>query len=325
MAVSATTRSIPGARTDQLPIVAERLSRGVLGAALVAGLVAPGLLQELGPLLLVTAGLLGLPHGAVDHLAWGWSSGEVGRPRAAVVGSYAAAALGAVGIALLVPVPALLVLLALSAAHFAEGEVAWSRLRGTAVGWLPGTAAGLSAVTLPVLLRPDAVRPLLASLDPELPGVLLSSAVRLPLLALTGVLVVAGAVAARSQPPRLFELALVVAVAATLPPLAAFAAWFAGWHAVRHTARLLLLDPRSTEDLARGDLRTPLGRFVRSAALPSAAAVLGTLALGLTIGVQGGLLVALLALTVPHTAVVAHLGRLSRTRGSAVGQEAQQV
>jgi len=318
-APATTARSFPGARVERLPIAAELLSRTVLGLALLAGLAVPEVLSDLGPLLLVTAGLLGLPHGAVDHLAWGWSRGELGRPRVVVVGVYATAALGAVGVALLVPVPALLVLLALSAAHFAEGEVAWSRLRGTPVGWLPGAAAGLSVVTLPVLMRPDAVRPLLRSLDPALPEVLLSPAVRLPLLVLTGLLVLAGVVVARSQAARLGELLLVVAVAATLPPLAAFAAWFAGWHAVRHTARLLLLDPRNTADLGRGDLRTPLSRFARSAALPSAAAVVGTLALGLATGVQGGLLVALLALTVPHTAVVAHLGTLSRARGTPAG------
>ncbi len=80
--------------------------------------------------------------------------------------------------------------------------------------------------------------------------------------------------------------------------------WFAGWHAVRHTARLLQLDPRSAgEDSAGPALR----RFVRAAALPSAAALAGVTALALVTGVTGALLVALLALTVPHTAVVARL------------------
>ena len=231
---------------------------------------------------------------------------------------YATAAVVAVAVALLLPVPALLVLLALSAAHFAEGEVAWSRIRRPGrppVGPLPGAAAGVVVVTVPLLARPDAVRPLLRSLDPALPALLLQPGVRLPLLAATAVLVLAGAVAARRSPVVLAELLLVAAVAVVLPPLAAFAAWFAGWHAVRHTARLVLLDPRSEADLTRGDVRQPLLRFARAAALPSAVAVVFTIALGLVVGVQGGLLVALLALTVPHTAVVARLGTPGAGRG----------
>jgi Brp/Blh family beta-carotene 15,15'-monooxygenase len=294
---------------DRLPDVAERVSRAVLLVALVVGLAAPGLLTDLGPVLLVTAGLLGLPHGAVDHLAWGWARGEVGRPRFAVVAGYAAAALAAVGVALLLPVPALLVLIALSAAHFAEGEAAWSQQhpgRGV-VGPLPGVAAGVAVVALPLLARPDAVRPPLASLDPALPALLLQPGVRIPVLVGTAALVVTGVWAARRSPVRLAELLLVVAVAAVLPPLAAFAVWFAGWHAVRHTARLLLLDPSSADDLRGGLIGPPLARFARAAAPPCLAAVLGTTALALVVGVQGGLLVALLALTVPHTAVVARL------------------
>jgi len=276
---------------------AQRLSYGALLLALIVDLTAPDLLRDLGPGLLLLAGVIGLPHGAIDHLAWGWAAGEV-RPRPRVVGLYAAAAVGAVTVALLAPLPALLVLLALSTAHFAEGEAAWARLAGRPARWPAAAAAGLAVVVLPLALRPAEVRPLLATLDPRLPEVVLSA--RAPLLALTVLAVVAGLLSARRDPVRLLELALVVAVAAVLAPLAAFAAWFAGWHAVRHTARLVVLDPRGAD----GGLR----RFARSAALPSAFALAGTVALGLVMGLTGGLLVALLALTVPHTAVVARLG-----------------
>lgn len=298
---------------------ARRLSVGVLLLALVAGLLAPDLLRDAGPVLLVVAGVLGLPHGAVDHLAWGWASGEL-RPRAVVVGLYAAAAVAAVGVALLAPVPALVALLALSVAHFAEGEAGWARLRGRSPTWPAAAAAGLAAVALPLVLRPAEVRPLLAALDPGLPAVVLGA--RTPLLVLTALTVTAGVLAARQDRGRLAELALVVAVAAVLPPLAAFAAWFAGWHAVRHTARLVLLDPRTGDDPRAG-----LRRFARAAALPSAVALAGTAALALLTGVTGGLLVALLALTVPHTAVVARLGtvRPAGRPGSAVREVAQQV
>lgn len=295
---------------DAVLVLADRLSRAVLVAALAAGglaeLLAPGALRAAGPALLVAAGVLGLPHGAVDHLAWGWAQGEV-RPRARVVAGYATAALAAVGVALLAPVPALVALLALAAVHFAEGEVGWARLRGAAACWPAGAGAGAAVVALPLVLRPDDVRPLLAGLDPALPGLLLAAPVRTALLAATAALVLAGFASARRDRTRQAELALVVGVAAVLPPLAAFAVWFAGWHAVRHTARLVQLDPRNAADLAAGRTARPLRRFVAAAAGPTAAAVAGTAALVLVLGGTGGLLVALLALTVPHTAVVARL------------------
>jgi len=295
---------------DRLLAGAEQLSRAVLLVALAAGVLvqqlAPGALQAAGPALVVLAGVLGLPHGAVDHLAWGWAQGEV-RPRLAVVAGYAVAAVGAVGLALLAPVPALVVLLILAAAHFAEGEVGWARLRGAEPQWLAGAAAGAAVVALPLALRPEQVRPLLAGLDPQLPGLLLAAPVRGALLALTALLVVAAAASTLRDRVRLAELALVVAVAALLPPLAAFAVWFAGWHAVRHTARLVRLDPRSRGDLELGLVARPLGRFARAAALPTVVALVGTAALVAVTGVTGGLLLALLALTVPHTAVVARL------------------
>ena len=295
---------------DRLVPVAERLSRSVLVGALAAGvllqLVAPGSLQAAGPALVVLAGVLGLPHGAVDHLAWGWAQDEV-RLLPVVVAGYALAAGAAVGVALLVPVPALVLLLLLAAAHFAEGEVGWARLRGSAAHWPAGAAAGVAVVVLPLVLRPAEVRPLLAGLDSALPDLLLSGQVRAGLLVLTAALVIAGVATARRDRVRLVELALVVAVAALLPALAAFAAWFAGWHAVRHTARLVQLDPRNRADLAAGRVARPLGRFARSAALPTAVALVGTAALVTVTAVTGGLLLALLALTVPHTAVVARL------------------
>ena len=72
MTTTALTGRLALGGQGRLQHVAERLSRGVLATALAAGLVAPGALADVGPALLVVAGLLGLPHGAVDHLAWGW-------------------------------------------------------------------------------------------------------------------------------------------------------------------------------------------------------------------------------------------------------------
>ena len=278
----------------------------VAGAGLVGGLL-PGPATAAGPSLLVVAGLLGLPHGAVDHLALGWARGRSGPARPVVLAAYAAAAVVAAVAALAAPLPALLLLLALSVAHFAEGEAAFDRLRGGAGPALPAAALAAAVVVVPIELRPAAARPLLGALDPRLPSAL--TAVRLPLLALTVLLVVAGlAVALRAGRTRVAaELALVAAAAALAPPLVVFAAWFAGWHSPRHLVRLAALEP-----VGNGSAR--LRRLAVGAAAPTAVAAAGLAGLAVVLGgLPGAVLVVLLALTVPHAAVVARLDRLART------------
>jgi Brp/Blh family beta-carotene 15,15'-monooxygenase len=271
-------------------------------AAAVVGVLAPAS-GAAGPALLVLAGLVGLPHGAVDHLALGWARGRTGAAPVRVLVAYATGAVAAALAALAFPVPAVLALLVLSVLHFAEGEAAFDRLRGGPGLRLPSFAVGLAVVALPVLLRPDPVRPLLAALDPALPGVVQQG--RTPVLVVTALVVAAGlavALAARAWTAAA-ELVVVVAAALLAPPLLVFAAWFGGWHAPRHLVRLLDLQPD-------GDLRRRLRRLTRSAVAPTAAALAGLAAL-VAVGrdVPAAVLVVLLALTVPHAVVVARLGR----------------
>ncbi len=267
-----------------------------------AGIVAPQVAQA-GPALLVLAALLGLPHGAVDHLALGWSRGTRGPAPVGLLLAYAAGAGLVAAAALAAPVPAVLVLLLLSAAHFAEGEVAFDELRGGLGLRLPAAALGTAVVALPLLLRPEQVRTIVAALDPALPGVL--DDLRLPALVVTGVLVVAGLVVgarARAWLPTA-ELALVVAAALLAPALLVFAAWFGAWHAPRHLVRLLDLQPD-------GSAGERLRRLGVGALAPTTAALAGLGALWATgRGLPAAVLVVLLALTVPHAAVVARLRR----------------
>jgi len=277
-------------------------SVAVLVVAGVVGLLAPST-AEVGPALLVLAALLGLPHGAVDHLALGWSRGDHGPAPRGLLAAYAVGAVLVAGAALAAPVPAVLVLLLLSAAHFAEGEVAFDRLRGGPGLRLPAAALGTAVVALPLLLRPEQVRGIVPALDPALPGVL--DELRLPVLAVTGVLVLAGLVVgvrARAVRPTA-ELALVAVAAAVAPALLVFAAWFGAWHAPRHLVRLLDLQPD-------GGPRERVRRLVLGALAPTAAALGGLAVLASTgRGLPAAVLVVLLALTVPHAAVVARLRR----------------
>ena len=283
----------------------------VVALAAVAGGLAPDLMGRAGPIALVAAGLLGLPHGAVDHLALGWARGRTGAARPGVLVAYLLAALTAAALAVAAPAPALLVLLVLSAAHFAEGEAAFDRLRGGPGLAAPALALGSAVVVAPLLLRPAAVGPLLTSLAPALPGLL--GAVRLPVLLLTAVLIGVGLLVALRAKRYLVagELAVVVGAAVLGPPLLAFAAWFALWHGPRHLVRLLALEPN-------GNRRERVRRLARGAAVPTLVAATGLVGLALLLGgLPGAVLIALLALTVPHAAVVARLDRISGQRPAA--------
>ena len=274
--------------------------------ATTAGGLAPGWGSAVGPAAVVLAGLLGLPHGAVDHLALGWVRGRTGAARPVVLLAYAAAVLSAAALALAAPLPALLALLVLSAAHFAEGEAAYDRLRGGPGLALPAAALGVAVVVAPLLLRPAAARPLLVALAPTVPTVL--APVRLPVLVLTAALVVAALVVALRAGRLLVatELVVVVGGAVAGPPLLAFAVWFGLWHSPRHLVRLLALQPG-------GSGRVRGRRLAVGAAAPTAVAAGGLVGLTLVVGgLPGAVLLVLLALTVPHAAVVARLDALRR-------------
>jgi Brp/Blh family beta-carotene 15,15'-monooxygenase len=278
----------------------------VLAAAALFGLLFPGPAVAAGPVVLVAAALLGLPHGAVDHLAVGWVSGGRARAHPAFLLGYGLAALGAAILAVAYPAPAVLVLLVLSIAHFAEGESSFDRLRGGAGRLLPGLAVGTCVVANPLLLRPSEARPLLASLDPGLPD--LVATFRLPVLAVAALLALGALLSAVRSGSRAagWELALVVLATVLAPALLVFGAWFAGWHAPRHLLRLMALQPA-------GDGRARARVLLRGAAGPTVVAVAGLTGLVVVLGgLSSGILVALLALTVPHAAVVAWLGQLPR-------------
>ena len=111
------------------------------------------------------------------------------------------------------------------------------------------------------------------------------------------------------------DLSLLYLLALTAPPLVAFAVYFGCWHAMRHTARLTLVLPRSQRAFAEGK---SWSAFL-GAIWPGVPALIGTFvfAAGI-IAFRGGSvsdqffwvsLVVVWALTVPHMAVTARLDR----------------
>jgi Brp/Blh family beta-carotene 15,15'-monooxygenase len=303
-------------------VVAAVVSRAAVGGVLAVQLRVPGGWGRAAWVPLVVGLLAGLPHGAVDHLVPGYALGPSRRRLVLVVAGYVLLAAAVLLAFRAWPGPALAVFVVASAGHFGAGETAFDDLRrGVAprVDVLGVAGFGAAAAVLPLVAHPDAVAPVLALLVPGSSG-RLPAPVAAFLLVVALVLVIGAIVArlARGRRGSAAELALLAATAALAPPLAAFGAYFGGWHSVRHVARLLAEDPANAADLGAGRLARPLGRFARSAALPTAAALATVLALWVVAGgwetFVAADLVVLAALTAPHLVVVAWLDRRETRR-----------
>ncbi len=295
-----------------------------LSALLVVSLIAPDLAERAALPLAVVGVLLGVPHGAVDHLVpWWWGragSDRTPAPRllAGFVVGYAAIAGLTLALSLVAPAPTFIAFLVVSALHFGRGEVVTSAERagrvlpGRRQEWATTIAPGLVVVGLLLWSRPERTADLLSPVSPWLADAVPYSA---PFgLALTAAAVVAALAVQlrRRRPLDAAELLLTAATFVVAPPLAAFGLWFGLWHAVRHTGRLL--------DLARddgaavptsGQWWVALRRLSVAGALPTAVALAAIAALWTLRDVAGlqAEVGVLLALTFPHAAVVWALDR----------------
>lgn len=274
------------------------------------------------PVIAAVGLLLGVPHGAVDHLAPRMRGGSQTRGRLSVLAIvYLGLAVSTWLVLRWLPAMGLAAFLILSVAHFGAGEATFHRLRGVPVSRLVAPAAGLSTVLLPLAAHPTAIAPYLALLVPGWDG-------RLPVALTTAVLCLALTVAAaaglasagRRQPGIAIEVWLLTTLALAAPPVVSIAVYFGAWHAVRHSA-VLVADEARESQLAAG----AAARLARSAIVPTLAA-LAVLAL-LWWGAAGQLdqfvgqqVWVLAALTVPHAAVV---WWLDRTRGA--GQQTREL
>jgi beta-carotene 15,15'-dioxygenase len=271
----------------------------------------------------VVGAALGIPHGAVDHLVPGWwgaaadaSTGGGGPARgwlARFVGGYVLLAGLALLALLLAPAPALVIALVLSAAHFGRGEVVTGAERagraapGPLEQWPATTMYGGVTVGLLLWSDPALSGPTLRAMSPWVADAV--AATRGPGLILlavgagTAVLVLLS----RRRWLEAGELALLATMFVVAPPLAAFGWYFGGWHAVRHTGRLLDL-ARSTPAVGWADAGRSLAR---AGALPTLVALLAVLWLWSARDLAGlhAELAVLLALTVPHSVVVWALDR----------------
>lgn len=279
------------------------------GLLVAAAALAPAAVRVAALPLSVGGALLGVPHGAVDHLVLRWS-GIPGRrvSMALLLPAYLTVSLLAAACLLLAPDVTVLSFLLLSALHFGTAETAFALERrggATPQPWrepLASAAHGAAVVGLLLWARPDDASSWVRQLAPRAADAVTAAAgvglaVTVTLIAASGVLSLV-----RGQVLAAAELVVLVVLFTTTPALAAFGVYFGGWHALRHTGRLL--------DVARepGDVgwRPAVRRLARASVLPSTAA-LATVA-GLVLVRDRAPLLAevavLLALTYPHAAVV---------------------
>ena len=184
---------------------------------------------------------VGVPHGALDHLAL---------RRALTLRQFAVLALGytliaGLGAAAIIaaPVPAFIVVVAFTVWHFGTGDVeATSSLQGKAPErGFPRVVLALALGSAPVLLplTSPASAATLELIEPQL-GQLLTPAV-IVVVRTTVFIVIAVALAIlvkRHQLRGALEVVALTALGCLASPLLAFAVYFGLWHALRHTARL---------------------------------------------------------------------------------------
>ncbi len=271
--------------------------------------------------LAILALAIGIPHGAVDHL--------ITLPRtkplkmAIFVSIYIAVALLAIWAILQWNVWGFIAVVVMSSIHFGIGDSAFiaelsgleGRRRSKVTTWAYAIAAGFTPVVIPLISKRstealEQVNPVLIDWHQGFDSEIL---VAMSLVVTISIFLIAKDRALRD----LVDLLLLVGLVSFAPPLVAFATYFGTWHAMRHTARLTSLLPKSQLQHSEGK---SLAAFV-SAVIPGLPALVGTFIFIFVLGAFAResiddrflwlTLVTIWALTVPHMLVTARLDRVA--------------
>ena len=266
----------------------------------------------------VVALAVGIPHGALDHLVTLPKAQPI--KMALFIAIYVAVSLAAIWAILQWNVWGFIAVVLMSATHFGIGDSAFiselNRLKGSQSHiplWAYAPAAGLLPVVIPLVnsRSTEALSKVNDSLINWHYGYTSEIQIAVAIIATLSAMTLLS----KKRYRDLLDIALLAALASVAPPLVAFAVYFGCWHAMRHTARLSSLLPRS---LAAYEQGKPLAAFI-SAVVPGLPALLGTL---IFVAFLAGFshnnlsdnflwltLVTIWALTVPHMAVTAKLDR----------------
>lgn len=268
--------------------------------------------------LAVIALIIGIPHGALDHLV----TLPKNKPAkmALFVVIYVLIAVAAVWAILRWNVLGFQLVVIMSAAHFGIGDAAFiaesERLNNRASKSLIdrliyALPAGLLPVFVP--LSSDLTNSALAEVNPKLINWAGSSTNFIHLLVLLIAASSLFVLVLKRDDKSAIDLALLAALSMLTPPLVAFAIYFGLWHALRHTARLTLNLSKSEIAYQNNE---PKRAFI-NAVLPGIPALIGTFIVAAILAAANpdnsrllwSILVVIWALTVPHMMVTAKLDK----------------
>ncbi|MEY4024087.1 MAG: hypothetical protein RLZ23_1048 [Actinomycetota bacterium] len=266
----------------------------------------------------VVALAIGIPHGALDHLVTLPKAQPL--KMAIFIAIYVAIALLAIWAILQWNVWGFIAVVVMSATHFGIGDSAFiselNRLKGIQSHlpiWAYAPAAGALPVVIPLVnsRSTDALQKVNSELINWHHGYTSELQIAVAVIATLSALTLLS----KKRYRDLLDVALLAALASVAPPLVAFAVYFGCWHAMRHTARLSSLLPRSLAAYEAGNS----WQAFRSAVIPGLPALIGTL---IFVALLAGFshnnvsdsflwltLVTIWALTVPHMMVTAKLDR----------------
>ena len=306
----------------ELFLKVRKFSRLAVGLAIVASFIFAQVIESSNTtwqvIIALVALAVGIPHGALDHLVTLPKSAPL--KMAGFISIYVAVAVLAVLALLTWNVAGFIVVVIMSAVHFGIGDAAFiSEIdrRSAEPKPFPRYLYALAAGALPVMVplvsdksstALEQVNPALLNWHNGLNNDLLLWTMLLTAIALLRLV-------QKRRDAEAIDLVLLYLLAVTAPPLVAFAVYFGCWHAMRHTARLTLVLPRSQKAFADGSS----SKAFLGAIWPGLPALVGTfiVAGGIIIFRRDSLsdqflwitLVVVWALTVPHMAVTARLDR----------------
>ena len=268
--------------------------------------------------LAVIALIIGIPHGALDHLVT--LPKDKPAKMALFVIIYVLIAVAAVWAILQWNVLGFQLVVIMSAAHFGIGDAAFiaesERLNnGVSKSLTDRLIYALPAGLLPVFvpLTSDLTNSALAEVNPQLINWAGSNSNLIHLLVL---LIAASSLfilILKRDDKSAMDLALLAALSILTPPLVAFAIYFGLWHALRHTARLTLNLSKSEIAYQNNE---PKRAFI-NAVIPGIPALIGTFIVAAVLATTNpdnsrllwSILVVIWALTVPHMMVTAKLDK----------------
>lgn len=309
---------------------------GVTVTALVGSLPRPVQLLPLAASVLI----LGLPHGAVDHLVLPRARGErVTRGDLAFVGVlYLVVGSLYAAVWFLAPVIAFAFFILVTLVHWGQGDVyalvdlaAADHLETRSARILTAVVRGGLPMLVPLVAFPEeyafVAGALIGLFDPAAAAALepiFAPTTRFAvavgfgtLIALTLGIGFLDAADRRAWWIDLVETLGLLAYFAVVPPILAIGCYFTLWHSLRHIVRTMLLDDHASGALEQGEMSLAFGRFARDAAPLTAAALLVFIALGLSVpatpatlaDAMGLYLVGIAVLTLPHVVIVTLLDR----------------